>query len=104
MIKHDYPFSPQTSPQKTDPGPILGPAPAGPGGNVAVIFLGGCMVGLQNFSWTKLTVLAVAPGQPGRNPNPGDHGGPMGGPWGNQGGPGTDEITAVFRDFRSNTV
>ena len=32
-------------------------------GNVAVIFLGGCMVGLQNFSWTKLTVLGVAPGR-----------------------------------------
>lgn len=28
-------------------------------GNVAVIFLGGCMVGLQQFSWTKLMVLSV---------------------------------------------
>ena len=70
---------------------------------MAVIFLGGCMVGLQNFSWTKLTVLAVAPGRM----DMGDHGGPWGtngGPWGNHGGPGTDEITAVFRDFRLNGV
>ena len=28
---------------------------------MAVIFLGGCLVGLQHFSWTKLMVLTVVP-------------------------------------------